>query len=176
MSKLQLAKWGGNGTIRTHRNTMVDLRSQLLSAGVRLDDENFYEYFTNSLPRSLDFFISLYDDDDYGVDRLCSKFAKYEMRRMLRHCAWQGCWDIRRFSRRVRPSINIQGEGEEGDGEDYRHVTCFGCGKKGISSRSAPTSPRRRERNLVRRMAISQNRQREPPGNDAWGTGQLWRQ
>ena len=80
MSKLQLAKWGGNGTIHSHRDAMVDLRSQLPSAGVRLD---FYEHFTNSLPRSLDLFISLYDDGDYGVDRPCSKFAKYEVRRML---------------------------------------------------------------------------------------------
>ena len=34
MTKLQLAKWDGCGTIHSHRDTMVDLRTELADAGM----------------------------------------------------------------------------------------------------------------------------------------------
>jgi len=83
MAKLQLSKWDGNGTIHTHRDTMVALRAELNNAGMTIDDATFYGYFTNSLPASLDLFITLYDDSTNDVDRLCDRFAQYEMQRRL---------------------------------------------------------------------------------------------
>jgi hypothetical protein len=83
MARLQLAKWDGNRTIHTHRDTMVDIRIELAETGMIINDQYFYEYFTNSLAPSLDLFITLYDDSTYDIDLLCDKFAKYEMRHKL---------------------------------------------------------------------------------------------
>jgi len=80
MAKLQLTDWDGQGTITTHRDYMLDLRTQLEDTGMTLTDQAFYLYFAESLPESLDLFITLYEDSTYNVDRLCDKFAKYEMR------------------------------------------------------------------------------------------------
>jgi len=49
MTKLQLAKWDGSGTIHFHRDTMVDLHTELADAGMTISDQSFHEYFTNSL-------------------------------------------------------------------------------------------------------------------------------
>ena len=83
MTKLQFARWNGTGTIHTHRDNMVDLRTELADAGLKITDQTFYELFTNSLPRSLDLFISFYDGPTFNVDTLCDRFAKYEMRRKV---------------------------------------------------------------------------------------------
>ena len=63
---------------------MADLRSQLRDTGYNLSDQAFYTYFTESLPPSLDLFITLEEDNTYDVNLLCDKFAKYEMRQKLR--------------------------------------------------------------------------------------------
>ena len=52
---------------------MVALRSELAGACPPISNRSFYEYFLNSLPRSLDLLVALYDS-------LCNRFSKYEMR------------------------------------------------------------------------------------------------
>jgi len=59
VAKLHLTKWDGSGTIHSHPDAMVDLRTELADAGMAISDQPFHEYFTNSLPSSLDLFITL---------------------------------------------------------------------------------------------------------------------
>ena len=80
LANLHLTKWDGSGTIHSHRNAMVNLREKLVEAGMTISDQSFHEYFTNSLPSSLNLFITLYDDPTYHVDLLCDKFAECEIR------------------------------------------------------------------------------------------------
>jgi len=40
--------------------------------------------FSESLPASLDLFITLYKGNMYDIDRLCDQFAKYEMCQKVR--------------------------------------------------------------------------------------------
>jgi hypothetical protein len=77
--------WDGVGPIHSHRNYMVDLRSQLADAGMQLSDQSFLSHFIESLPPSLDLFVALYEDSNHDVDFLCDKFVKYEM--WLKLCA-----------------------------------------------------------------------------------------
>ena len=79
ITKLQMASWDCNGTIQTHWDYMVDLHIQLADTGKPITDKSFFSYFIESLPHSLDLFISLYDDSTHDVDLLCSKFTKYKM-------------------------------------------------------------------------------------------------
>jgi hypothetical protein len=147
MSKIQLTKWDGSRTIYTHRDYMVDLRSQLLGAGTKLDDETFYEHFTNSLPRSLDLFISIYEDDTYDVERLCNKFAKYEMRCVhanLTEGKDVGTSDgsVAMFGQTSTSKEKAKKEKGKGKGRDYQNVTCFNCGKKGHIKSKCPDKPK----------------------------------
>ena len=80
ISKLQMSVWNGSGSIRTHRDYMVDLRSQLRGAGLNLCDQTSYAYSTESFLPSLDLFITLYENKTYDSDLLCDEFVKYEMR------------------------------------------------------------------------------------------------
>jgi len=66
------------------RDYMVDLRIQLADAGRTVEDDSFYAYFVDSLPNTLDLFITLYKDDTYDVELLCDTFAEYEMRKQTR--------------------------------------------------------------------------------------------
>ena len=43
----------GSGTIYTHRDFMVNLCADITDAGMTINDQYFYENFTNSLPSSL---------------------------------------------------------------------------------------------------------------------------
>ena len=79
IAKLQMASWDGDGTIQTHQDYMVDLHIQLTDTSKPITNKSFFSYFIESLPCSLDLFISLYDNSTHDVDLLCSKFAKYEM-------------------------------------------------------------------------------------------------
>jgi len=63
-----------------HRDAMVALRSELAGAGYSISDQSFYEQFMDSLPRSMDMFVALYDDVSADVDAFCNKFTRYEMR------------------------------------------------------------------------------------------------
>jgi len=47
---------------------MVDLRIQLVDAGMALSDQAFYSYFNESLPPSLDLFVTLYEDGGDAID------------------------------------------------------------------------------------------------------------
>jgi len=133
IAKLQLADWDGQGAISTHRDYMVDLRTQLEDTGMTLADQAFYSYFAESLPESLDLFITLYEDSTYNVDCLCNKFAKYEMRKKVR------------ASKTAKPqsvsdgSVALFSQQQEKRREtDLSNVTCYGCGKKGHSKRRCP--------------------------------------
>ena len=79
IAKLQMASWDGNGTIQTHQDYMVNLCIQLADTSKPITDKSFFSYFIESLPHSLDLFISLYDNSTHNVNLLCSKFTKYEM-------------------------------------------------------------------------------------------------
>jgi hypothetical protein len=79
ISKLQLMMWDGSGVIHTHCEYMVNLRNQLVDAGMTLANQIFYQYLTESLPSSLDLFITLYEDTSHDVDFLCDKISKYKM-------------------------------------------------------------------------------------------------
>jgi len=61
MAKPHLTKWDGSGTIRSHRDAMANLRTELAGAGMTISEQSFHEYITNSLPSSLNLFITLYD-------------------------------------------------------------------------------------------------------------------
>jgi gag-polypeptide of LTR copia-type len=37
MEKLQLAKWNDNGSVHTHRDTMVDIRTELADTGMTIN-------------------------------------------------------------------------------------------------------------------------------------------
>jgi Zinc knuckle len=136
MAELQLAKWDGNKTIQTHRNTMVDIRTELAETGMIINDQSFYEYFTNSLPPSLDLFITLCDDSTYDIDLLCDKSSKNEMRHKLA-AAKEGKADatsdvsLAMFGQASSPKKNEKKEKKEKKERDQKHITCFNCGKKG---------------------------------------------
>jgi len=126
IAKLQLADWDRQGAISTHRDYMVDLRTQLEDTGMTLADQAFYSCFAESLPESLDLFITLYEDSTYNVDCLCNKFAKYGMRKNVR------------ASKTAKPqsvsdgSVALFSQQQEKRREtDLSDVTCYGCGKKG---------------------------------------------
>ena len=121
LSKLQRAAWNGSDVIHAHRDYMVNLRTQMADGGMTLSDQDFYSYFTASLPPSLDIFIALCEANKYDVDFLCEKIAKYEMRQ------------------RVRAVLSGKAEAvsdeKKGEGKRARraltNVTCYGCGNKG---------------------------------------------
>jgi len=130
MTELQLAKWDGSGTIYSHRNTMVDLRTELADAGMTISDQSFHKYFTNSLPSSLNLFITLYDNSTYDVDLLCDKIAKYEMWRRLADTKAgkaEGSSDGSLALFGQQASSSSMGKGKR----DMKHITCYGCRKKG---------------------------------------------
>ena len=74
-----MARWDGKGPISAHRDYMVGLRTQIAQTGKKMSDETFFDYFTDSLPTSVDVFITMYEDQTYNVDHLCEKFTKYEL-------------------------------------------------------------------------------------------------
>jgi hypothetical protein len=129
ISKLQLAAWDGTGTIHIHRDYMVDLRLQLVDAGMSLTDQAFLFYFVESLPPYLDLLVALCDDTN-NIDFLCDKIAKYEMRLKLR-AAKSGkveaeSGSVVMFGQQT-PDKKIKGKGKR----VMSKVTCYGCNKKG---------------------------------------------
>ena len=131
--KLQLMKWDGSGSIFTHRDAMVNLRTELADTGMVINDHTFFSYFTSSLPRSLDLFITLYDDGrSHDINVICDRFARYEMRLKLddtRIAKNDGVPDtpVVMFSQ----ASSSNPKGKKGKGRDFKNVTCYGCGKKG---------------------------------------------
>ena len=133
MMKLQLMKWDGSSSIFTHRDSMVNLRTELADTGMVINDHTFFLYFTSSLPRSLDLFVTLYDDGrSHDVNVICDRFARYEMRLKLddtRIAKNDGVPDtpVAMFSQ----ASSSNPKGKKGKGRDFKNVTCYGCGKKG---------------------------------------------
>ena len=175
MTKLHLTKWDGSGTIHSHRDAMVNLRTELADAGTTISDQSFHEHFTNSLPSSLDLFITLYDDPAYDVDLLCDKSAKYEMRHKLADTKAgkaEGTSDgpLALFDQQASSSSKRQGM------RDGKHITCYGCGKKGHIKSKCPdgenkdkTRNEKHEEKQVERFNAAKgteaNKQRPPTGS-----------
>jgi len=91
IAKLHLTRWGGSGTIHSHRDAMIDPRTELANAGMTISDQSFHEYFTNSFTSSLDLFTTLDDDPTYDVNLLCDKVArKRDEAQACRHQSRQG--------------------------------------------------------------------------------------
>jgi len=120
---------------------MFDLHTELAGTGMVIDDQSFFEYFTNSLPSSLDLFITLYEDNSYDVDLLCDRFAKYEMRRKLADAKdgkAGGTLDGSPALFGQSASLPSKGKGKERKKRDLRNITCYGCGKKGHVKAKCP--------------------------------------
>jgi len=133
IAKLQLADWDGQAAISTHCDYMVDLCTQLEDTGMMMTDQAFYSYFAEWLPKSLDLFITLYKDSTYNVDRLCDKFAKYEMRKKVRASK------TAKSQSASDGSVTLFGQQQEKRRErDLSNVTCYGCGKKGHLKHNCP--------------------------------------
>ena len=133
IAKLQLADWDGQAAISTHHDYMVDLRTQLEDTGMMMTDQAFYLYFAELLPKSLDLFITLYEDSTYNVDRLCDKFMKYEMRKKVRASK------TAKSQSASDGSVTLFGQQQEKRRErDLSKITCYGCGKKGHLKRNCP--------------------------------------
>ena len=54
---------------------MFGLQSELAAARLSISDQQFYEYFIDSLPRSLDTFVTMYDNPTANIDSLCDRFS-----------------------------------------------------------------------------------------------------
>jgi len=124
---------------------MVNLRTQLADAGMILTDQSFHSHFIESLPPSLDIFISLYEDVNYDVDFLCNKFAKYEMRLKLRAAKAGKAEAISEGSVALfgqQPAADKKKMKKGKKKRDLTNVTCYGCGKKG---HLRPTCPEKKE-------------------------------
>ena len=113
----------------------------------------------NSLPSSLDLFITLYEDNSYNVDLLCDRFAKYEiggslqMPRMVRpggHQMVPLLYSVSQHHRHQRV------KGKRGRRGTYGTLPAMDVVKRAMSRRNAQMARRRR---LKRRM-ISPNLQR----------------
>ena len=132
MAKMRMARWDGNGPISAHRDYMVGLRTQIAQTGKRMSDEAFFDYFTVSLPSSMDVFIAMYEDQTFDVDHLCEKLTKFELRRARRDLV-----DGKGENENVAMyGHSASGSGSRSKGDDRRRrdfsqVTCFACGKKG---------------------------------------------
>ena len=112
IAKLQLADWDGQGGIRTYRDHMVELRTQLEDAGMTLTDQAFYSYFVESLPELLDLFITLYEDTTYNVDWSLQQVR--EIRNAQERPCFQDCEAAVCFRWLCRSLQSATGE-EEGD-------------------------------------------------------------
>ena len=90
--KLQLADWDRQGAISTHGDYI-----QLEDTGMTMTetDQAFYSHFTELLPKSLNLFITLYEDSTDSVDHICNKFAKYEMCQKVTVCFRWLCHSLR---------------------------------------------------------------------------------
>src|SRR5882757_8923112 len=132
INKLQKAAWDGKTSILTHRDVMFDFRTQLHDTGLVLTDELFHQYFTHSLPPSLDTFIMFYDDASFDVDLLCQRFVRWEARRDLRGDKFD---KLEGSSTGGSMALFGQQSSTPKKGErknrDFSNYTCYGCGKKG---------------------------------------------
>jgi len=97
-----------------------------------LMDQAFYSHFAESLPKSLDLFITLYGDSTYNVNCLCDKFAKYKMHKKV-HAS-----KTTKLQSASDGSVTLFDEQQERRERDLLNVTCYGCGKKGNLKHSCP--------------------------------------
>ena len=135
VAKMQTARWDGKGPISAHRDFMVGLRTQIAQTGRKMPDENFFDYFVASLPKSLDVFISVYEDTTFDVDLLCTKFSRYELHQQARDVVDGKADDsaIALFGQQAG-----SGSGSRRGNRDLSNVTCFSCGNKGHLRRNCP--------------------------------------
>jgi len=175
ISKLQLASWGGTGAIHIHQDYMIDLRIQLADAGMILSDQAFYSYFIESLPPSLDLFVTLYEDTNHDVDFLCDKFAKYEMRLKLRAAKSgkdeaSGSGSVALFGQ--QPADKKKKKKEKMGKMDLSNTTCYGCGKKGHISANCPDKQDKKQDEKSK--AGKEGEKSEPSASKKSPTGTLY--
>lgn len=140
LTKLQMATWDGKGGIGKHRDFMLSLRTQLLDAGMELTDKIFFDHFTNSLPASLDIFVTFYDDKSHDIDLLCDRFSRYEMRQQLAAAkagdTSEGSVALFGKQQESGGKAKKSGEGSKGgeglkSAKTSKSVVCWGCGEQG---------------------------------------------
>ena len=144
-AKLNQCRWDGEGGIMAHRDVMFGLRSELAAAGLSISDQQFYEYFIDSLPQSLDTFVTMYDDPTANVDSLCDRFSRYEMRlrvASIRNGKAEGSsGGVTAFHSQPATSTKDKGKGKARQ-RDLTDVMCYGCGKKGHLRHKCPDKPK----------------------------------
>jgi len=125
-----------------------------------IDDQSIFEYFMNSLPSSLDLFITLYEDNSYDVDLLCDRLAKYEI---------GGSLQMPRMARpgghRMVPLLylvsqhhhHLRVKGKRGRRGTYGMLPTMDVVKRAMSRQNAWMARRRRR---PKRRTISPNLQR----------------
>ena len=132
VNKLQRAAWDSKGSILTHRDTMYNLRAQLLNSGLALTNQSFHHYFLNSLPPTLDQFVMFYDNLSFNVDTLCQCFVRWEARRDLHGDKFDKLEGSSSGGSLVlfgqQSSVS---KGKERQKRDLSDVTCYECGEKG---------------------------------------------
>ena len=128
-AKLQLASWDGTGSIHTHCDYMTDLHTQLADAGTSITNQAFFSYFIESLPPTLNIFVTMFEDPSYDINLLCDKFARYKMHQKL-HLA-----KTRKADAAAEGSIMLlsqqqkEKEWKKKKKCDLLNVTCYRCGK-----------------------------------------------
>ena len=163
LTKLQLSKWDGTGTIHAHHDYMVDLHTKLTDTGMAISDQTFYKYFTHSLPTSLNLFITLYEDPTYDVDILCDRFTKYEMQRKVaatRDSRADTTSDAT-LALYGQHSSSSKGKGKERKKRDLKDVTCYRCRRKGHYQAKCPDGEKNEEKRDEKRNEKRYNKRDE---------------
>jgi hypothetical protein len=96
---------------------------------MQLLDQSFLSHFIESLPPSLDLFITLYKDSNHDINFLCNKFMKYKIWLKL-HALKTGKADVESSSAVAMFSQKTM-EKKENKKRDMSKVTCYRCDKKG---------------------------------------------
>ena len=138
-AKLSQMRWDGKGGIVGHCDDMVALQSKMAAAGGPISDQQFYKHFLDSLPQSLDMFVTLYTDPSANIDSLCDRFTQYKMRLKVANICEGKTGDASGSAMALssQSSLSTKGEGKARK-RDLTDVTWYGCGKKGHLKRKCP--------------------------------------
>ena len=168
-AKLHAAKWNGTGSILTHRDYMVGLRSQITQASGAVSDKEFHSYFVQSMPTSADGFMLIYNKTG-DIDQLCDCFVKYKMR-----SSYQDLGSSNKEGGNVvlfgHKSISKaeSSKRDKGKRQDLSDVTCYTCSKKGHLCRNCPDKPKSRQNNSTKASAADSSKGNTSNTNDAKG-------
>ena len=62
IAKLQTACWNSKGPISAHHDYLISLHTLIAHTRRKIPDKMFFDYFITSLPKSLDSYIFMYED------------------------------------------------------------------------------------------------------------------